>query len=214
MVKLTIIFQTHAHAQHAHTHTHTHTHTTQQQQQQSYMHQLTSGLYHCHANRILHRDLKPQNLLIDQLGNLKLADFGLARSYGIPLRTYTHEVVTLWYRAQRFCWDLKLFDGGGSLERGMYFCRVELEAAAFSGILGTPSEDSWQGIHLLPDYKSSFPKWSPQPLSKCVPNLDPLGVDLLRCFLAYNPAQRISAKRALTHSYFHGMEMMMSGVGH
>lgn len=57
-----------------------------------FMRQLVAGVRFCHAHRVLHRDLKPQNLLIDKEGNLKLADFGLARAFGVPLRTYTHEV--------------------------------------------------------------------------------------------------------------------------
>ena len=84
----------------------------------SFLFQLLTGIAHCHIHRVLHRDLKPQNLLINRegsklnnllthscinfyllIGELKLADFGLARACGIPVRSYTHEVVTLWYRA-------------------------------------------------------------------------------------------------------------------
>ena len=65
----------------------------------SYLHQICQGIMYCHQRRTMHRDLKPQNLLIDKNGVIKLADFGLARAFGIPIRVYTHEVVTLWYRA-------------------------------------------------------------------------------------------------------------------
>lgn len=65
----------------------------------SFMWQLLKGTAYCHENRVLHRDLKPQNLLINKKGELKLADFGLARAFGIPVNTFSNEVVTLWYRA-------------------------------------------------------------------------------------------------------------------
>ncbi|PWA03262.1 hypothetical protein BB558_000579 [Smittium angustum] len=63
------------------------------------MYQLLCGIGFTHKHKVLHRDLKPQNLLISKKGELKIADFGLARASSIPVSSYSHEVVTLWYRA-------------------------------------------------------------------------------------------------------------------
>ena len=63
-----------------------------------YMKQLLEGLAYCHKNRILHRDIKGSNLLITNEGQLKLADFGLARPFDDNNRAYTNRVITLWYR--------------------------------------------------------------------------------------------------------------------
>lgn len=78
----------------------------------SYMHQMLDAISYCHLHRILHRDLKPQNLLVDKKGNIKLADFGLARIFNIPMRIYTHEVVTLWYRAPEILLGSKFYTTG------------------------------------------------------------------------------------------------------
>ena len=62
--------------------------------------QILEALYHCHCRRIFHRDIKPQNILInDKTKEVKVADFGLARVFSVPLKALTHEIETLWYRA-------------------------------------------------------------------------------------------------------------------
>jgi len=75
----------------------------------NYLCQLLNGILYCHSNRVIHRDLKPQNILIDTQGNVKIADFGLARSFTVPLPTLTHEVVTLWYRAPEILLGQKIY---------------------------------------------------------------------------------------------------------
>ena len=79
-------------------------------QMKSTIWQVLCGLLHCHQRRIMHRDLKPSNLLIDESETkVKIADFGLARSFGLPLKSYTHEVVTLWYRAPEVLLGSKVY---------------------------------------------------------------------------------------------------------
>ena len=163
----------------------------------------------------MHRDLKPQNLLVDKEGTLKLADFGLARAFMIPLRTYTHEVVTLWYRAPEILMGQRTYAPGiDTWSIGVIFAEMVNKRPLWPGdseideifrifrTLGTPTEETWPGVSQLPDYKPNFPQWAPKQLSKIVPTLDPLGVDLLSKMLVYVPSKRISTKAALMHPWF------------
>jgi len=181
----------------------------------SYTRQLLEGLLYCHKQRILHRDLKPQNLLIDRQGYLKLADFGLARAVCIPVRAYTHEVITLWYRAPEILLGSQAYSMPVDIwSAGCIFAEMLAKRPLFPGdseidelfrifrTLGTPSEEIWRGCTTLPDFKQNFPNWGKQDLKKIIPGADPLAIDLLEHMLTYEPNQRISAKSALLHQYF------------
>ncbi|ODA82228.1 hypothetical protein RJ55_00735 [Drechmeria coniospora] len=182
---------------------------------QKFMMQLCEGIRYCHSHRVLHRDLKPQNLLIDRDGNLKLADFGLARAFGVPLRTYTHEVVTLWYRSPEILLGGRQYSTGVDMwSVGCIFAEMCTRKPLFPGdseideifkifrILGTPGEDQWPGVTSYPDFKSSFPKWQRDFSNPICGNLDDKGLDLLEMMLVYDPASRLSAKQACNHPYF------------
>jgi serine/threonine protein kinase len=182
---------------------------------QSYCKQLLQGLTYCHQRRIVHRDLKPQNLLIDKKGSLKIADFGLARAFCVPVRQYTHEVVTLWYRAPEILLGSATYSIPVDIwSAGCIFAEMLSKKPLFPGDseidqlfkifrqMGTPTEDVWHGCTSLPDYKPSFPKWKRQELIKLFENSHPAAIDLLEKMLIYEPAQRISAREALNHSYF------------
>lgn len=185
----------------------------------SYCYQLFQGILFCHQRRVLHRDLKPQNLLINEEGVIKIADFGLARAFGIPVRVYTHEVVTLWYRAPEVLLGSSRYSCPVDIwSLGSIFAEMVTKRPLFHGdseidqlfrifrILTTPTEELWPGVSQLPDYKPNFPKWTTSNIANSVKNMDPLGVDLLQKTLVYDPTRRISAKEALKHPYFDDLD--------
>ncbi|XP_077504729.1 cyclin-dependent kinase 1-like [Amblyomma americanum] len=181
----------------------------------SYMSQILEAILFCHQRRVLHRDLKPQNLLIDNHGTIKVADFGLARAFGIPLRVFTHEVVTLWYRAPEvLLGSLRYSTPIDIWSIGCIFVEMVTRRPLFHGdseidqlfrifrTLGTPTEQSWPDVSKLPDYKPSFPSWKENILASLLPEMDSDALDLLNEMLIYNPAKRITARAALKHKYF------------
>lgn len=195
---------------------------------QSFMFQLIRGVGFCHHHRVLHRDLKPQNLLINREGELKLADFGLARAFGIPVRSYTHEVVTLWYRApdvllgsRKYSTPVDVWSIGcilAEMSNGRPLFPGTSEANQLDRIfrkLGTPTTEMYPGIVELPDYRHDFPKYKPPQggLRSLVPRLSPAGIDLMQRMLMYDPAHRVTCKSALKHPYFNGLPDSIRQMG-
>ncbi|KAI0145405.1 cyclin-dependent protein kinase [Xylariaceae sp. FL1272] len=181
-----------------------------------FMYQLIKGIEYCHSERVLHRDLKPQNLLISSQNNtLKLGDFGLARAFGIPVNTFSNEVVTLWYRAPDVLLGSRTYStsidiwSAGCIMAEMYTGRPlfpgttnEDQIIRIFRIMGTPTERTWPNISQLPEYKPSMQHYATQDLRVILPQIDPLGIDLLSRMLVLRPEHRISAKEALNHAWF------------
>ncbi|XP_059054558.1 cyclin-dependent kinase 2 [Achroia grisella] len=180
----------------------------------SYLRQLLDGIAYCHGRRVLHRDLKPQNLLVDAEGHIKLADFGLARAFAIPVRAYTHEVVTLWYRAPEILLGAKFYSTAVDVwSLACIFAEMASGRTLFPGdseidqlfrvfrALGTPGGAVWPAARRLPDYRAAFPRWPPRParaLLAPAARHDPAAA-LFDRMLRYEPSERVSARAALAH---------------
>lgn len=185
--------------------------------------QLFEGVKYLHDNWVLHRDLKTSNLLLNNCGELKICDFGLARQYGSPLKPYTPMVVTLWYRAPELLLGAKQYSTAIDMwSLGCIMAELLAKEPLFNGkseidqldkifrALGTPNEKIWPDFVNLPGVKCNFVK---QPYNKLRdkfpptsfsgrPTLSESGFDLLNRLLTYDPNKRITAEEALRHEWF------------
>ncbi|WWD22753.1 hypothetical protein CI109_107246 [Kwoniella shandongensis] len=178
--------------------------------------QLLSAVGHCHANWILHRDLKTSNLLMNNRGQIKVADFGLARKFGDPLGEMTQLVVTLWYRSPELLLGAKEYTTAVDMwSIGCIFAELMQGEALFPGrgeidqinriyqLLGRPNDELWPGYSSLPLVQKLNPVGPMfSTLRQKFRHLSYEGHNLLSALLCYDPERRISAEDAGKHLYF------------
>jgi len=181
----------------------------------NFLSQLLNAVAFCHGRKVLHRDLKTQNLLINKDGSLKLCDFGLARESLPSFHNYSHEVVTLWYRAPEILMGLKNYTNRIDMwSIGCIMAEMKNYKPLFPGKnpahqlytilkkLGTPTLEMYPNMVNLPEYQFGLPDYPLVPVGELVPNLPSDALELLESFLQYDPKKRLSAQEALQHSFF------------
>jgi cyclin-dependent kinase 6 len=178
---------------------------------QNLFRQILSGVDFIHTHRIVHRDLKPQNILVSSDGQVKLADFGLARIYGFSM-TLTSVVVTLYYRAPEVLLQDQYCAAVDIWSCACIFAELHTRRPLFAGlsevdqlckifeVIGLPPESDWPENVVLP--WSSFRPMPRQLLEKLIPDLEPEAKDLIERMLIFKQTSRINAHDALKSAYF------------
>jgi cyclin-dependent kinase len=186
----------------------------------SLIYQLLQGIKYVHKLKIIHRDIKSENLLISDTNVLKIADFGLARGFGLPIKTFRNDVVSLWYRAPDILLGNEIYTTSVDLwSIGCIFAEMVRGSILFQGysekeqlikifqVLGTPDIKQLPMYEKYPGWKEE--KWEiykPMNLKEFLPNLDDNGMDLLKKLLEYDPDKRISAADAVEHPFFKDLD--------
>jgi serine/threonine protein kinase len=189
----------------------------------SFLYQSLSAINYLHKKRFIHRDIKLSNFLLNEQGDLKLADFGLARGCDeddTPDAKFTSTVATLWYRAPELLLGETRYGGAVDMwAAGCVFAELLRSKELFSGssdlsqlhcifsLLGTPKEEEWPTFRSLPvcdviSFTSMPDKDGRKDLALLFPDSPILEFDLLANCLIYNPEKRITAADALQHAYF------------
>ncbi|KAL8382929.1 hypothetical protein RB595_006617 [Gaeumannomyces hyphopodioides] len=185
----------------------------------AWMGMLTRAVWFCHENFVLHRDIKPNNLLIAADGEVKLADFGLARSFADPHRDMTANVITRWYRPPELLYGARNYSGAVDVwSVGCVFAELvlrkpylpgnsELEQLAMvCSELGSPTEDNWPGVSTLAMYTPPADPPHPVPdkarMMATFGTAGADGVDLLMRTLTLDPRRRITARDMLRHPWW------------
>jgi serine/threonine protein kinase len=184
-----------------------------------WVYQILLGTAYCHSEGILHRDIKSNNLLLTKNGTVKIADFGLARPFHLPVRPYTKEVITLWYRCPEILLGAEEYYTAADMwSVGCVMWELSNKRSPFCGdsqigqimeifsMLGTPNEDTWPGVTSMKYFKPTIPDFKGKDLVALCPRIGKEGFDLLFKLLEPCPIYRLEAIEAIQHPWFDDLD--------